>query len=134
VKAGLVALLATGLLLVGAPDYESRGQEKKKTGPTAVKVQVMLEKINVKGKHGFVTGTFRKTQPQGGLVISSKLVDIPLTQDAKIRIGKREGKLSDLKVSMSVTLQLVVDRGGLVVVGIQTIGKQTGQKPKGEKP
>jgi hypothetical protein len=134
VKAGLVALLGTGLLLVGAAQHESLGQEKKKNAPTAVKVQVVLEKINVKGKQGFVTGTFRKTQPEGGLVISSKLVDIPLTQDAKIRIGKREGKLLDLKANMSVTLQLVVDRGGLVVAGIQTIGKVAGQKPKVKKP
>jgi len=111
-------------VLVEAGRPESRGQEKKKAGPAAVKVQVLLEEITVKGKHRFVTGTYRKTQPLGGEIISSRLVDLPVAKNAKIRIGDKEGKLSDLKAKMSVTFQLVPDQGGVVVVGIQTIGKR----------
>ena len=123
-KACLLVLLATGSVLVGAGRPESRGQEKKKAGPAAIKVQVILEEIHVKGKHRFVTGSFRKTQPLGGEIISSRLVDIPVSKGAKIRIGDKEGKLSDLKAKMSVTLQLVPDQGGVVVVGIQATGKR----------
>ena len=60
-KAFLFAVLATGLMLVGAGKPESRGQEKKTATPSGVKVQMELEEINVKGKHTFVTGTVRKT-------------------------------------------------------------------------
>jgi hypothetical protein len=124
VKACLLVLLATGPVLVGSSRPESREQEKKKAGPAAIKVQVFLEEITVKGKHRFVTGSFRKTQPLGGEIISSRLVDIPVSKGAKIRIGDKEGKLSDLKAKMSVTLQLVPHQGGVVVVGIQAIGKR----------
>jgi hypothetical protein len=54
------------------------------------------------------------------------LVDVPVTADAKLKIGDKEGKVVDLEANMSVTLQLVEDRGGLVVVGIQV-------RPKPEK-
>ena len=61
-------------------------------------------------------------------------MDVPVTEDAKIKIGNKDGKLSDLQTGMAVTLRLVEDQGGLVVVGIQTIGKSGGQKPNEKKP
>jgi hypothetical protein len=128
-KSVLFVLLATGLVLTATGRLESRGQEKKKSAPKALELQVLLEEISVKGQHVFLTGTFRITQPVGGETVSSKLVDIPVTADAKIKIGDKEGKVGDLKVDMSVTLQLVEDKGGLVVVGIQTIKKADKKKP-----
>jgi hypothetical protein len=132
-KSFLIAFLAIGLLVVGAAQRESRGQEKKTT-PTVIKVLMELEEINVKGRHSFLTGTLRITQPVGGELVSSKLVDIPITEDAKISIGDKEGKLSDLKAGMSVAVQLVEDQGGLVVVGIQTTGNGRGKKAEEKKP
>ena len=128
-KSVLFVLLATGLVLTATGRLESRGQEKKKSATKALELQVLLEEISVKGQHVFLTGTFRITQPVGGETVSSKLVDIPVTADAKIKIGDKEGKVGDLKVDMSVTLQLVEDKGGLVVVGILTIKKADEKKP-----
>jgi hypothetical protein len=128
-KSALVVLLATGLLLAAARLPESRGQAKENTAAIGVKLQVLVEEINVKGQHVFLTGTFRITQPVGGETVSSKLVDIPVTANAKIKIGDKEGKVGDLKADMSVSLQLVEDQGGLVIVGIQTIEKADKHKP-----
>jgi hypothetical protein len=133
-RACLFVVLASGLVLVGAGQSESRGQEKKTATPTGIKVQMELEEINVKGQHVFITGTFRITQPEGGVLISSKFVGVPVTADAKIKLGDKEGKVADLKADMSVILQLVEDQGGLVVVGIQTIGKGDGKKAEKKKP
>jgi hypothetical protein len=128
-KSVLLVFLATGLVFIRTGRLESRGQEKKNATPNALKLQILLEEINVKGQHVFLTGTFRITQPVGGETVSSKLVDIPVTADAKIKIGDKEGKVGDLKADMSVTLQLVEDKGGLVVVGILTIKKADEKKP-----
>src|SRR5262245_42355809 len=108
-KSVLFVFLATGLVFIRTGRLESRGQEKKNATPNALKLQVLLEDISVKGQQVFLTGTFRITQPVGGETVSSKLVDIPVTADAKIKIGDKEGKVGDLKADMSVTLQLVED-------------------------
>jgi hypothetical protein len=86
-KCVLFVLLVTGSLFAAAGLPESHGQEKKKAAPTAVKLQVELEDIKCKGEHVFLTGTFRITQPVGGELVYSKLVDIPVAPDVKIKIN-----------------------------------------------
>jgi hypothetical protein len=111
-----VFLVTCSLLAVGGLS-ESRGQEKKK--PTAVKLQVQLEDINVKGSHILLTASFRITQPVDGETVSSKLVDVPVAPGVKININW---------AGTSRVLRLVEDQGGLVVVGTEAVEKGSEQK------
>jgi hypothetical protein len=122
-KSVLPVLLVTGSLLAAGGLSESRGQEKKKAAPAAVKLHVELEDINKKGGHIFLTGIFRITQPVGGDTVSSKLVDVPVAPGVKINVNW---------VGTPCVLRLVEDQGGLVVVGIEAIEKGRDQK-KGKK-
>jgi RNA polymerase sigma factor (sigma-70 family) len=99
---------------------ERSGQEKKKPAPAAVTVQVELEEIKVKGNDLFLTGTFRITQPLGGETVSSKLADVPIAPGVKINLNWAAGT--------PLGLRLEEDQGGLVVVGIEAIGKGAAQK------
>src|SRR5262245_51941843 len=112
-------LLMTCSLLAAGGLSESRGQEKKKAGPAAIKLQVELEDVNVKGSHIFLTATFRITQPVGGETVSSKLVDVPVAPGVKINVNW---------AGTPRVLRLIEDKGGLVVVGIEAIEKGREQK------
>jgi RNA polymerase sigma factor (sigma-70 family) len=109
-------------------------KKARKVAEVKVRVNLNLEEVNVKGKHIFVTGTYRRTQPVGGVIVSSRLVNIPVTENAKIRIGDKEGKPSDLRAGMPVILELVEDLGGLVVVGVEPVKKRDGKKGRNEEP
>ena len=117
-KSALLVLVVTGSLLVASGLSDARGQEQKKAVPAAVKVQVELEEIKQKGDHFFLTGRFRITQPVGGATVSSKLVDVPIAPAVKIH--------RDWAAGTALRLRLEEDQGGLVVVGIEAIGKGPG--------
>jgi hypothetical protein len=122
-KSAWLVLVVTGSLLVASGLSDARGQEKKKAAPAAVKVQVELEEIKQKGDYFFLTGTFRITQPVGGETVSSKLVDVPIAPAVKLN--------KDWAAGTSLRLRLAEDQGGLVVVGIEAIGKEP--EPKKDK-
>jgi len=119
-KCALLVLVVTGSLLVASGLSAAHGQEKKKTAPAAVKVQIELEEIKHKGDHFFLTGTFRITQPIGGETVSSKLVDVLIAPEVKINLNWAAGT--------PLRLRLEEDQGGLVVVSIEVIGKGPEQK------
>ena len=119
-KYALLVLVVTGSPFVASGLSDARGQEKKEAAPVAVRVQVELEEIKRKGDHFFLTGTFRITQPVGGETVSSKLVDVPIAPAVKIN--------KDWAAGTTLRLRLEEDQGGLVVVGIEAIGKGSEQK------
>jgi RNA polymerase sigma factor (sigma-70 family) len=63
----------------------------------------------------------------------TKLANLPLGKDAKIVKGGKEIKLTDLKAGMRVRLELAVDRGGLVVMGIRADDKEGERTKQQEK-
>jgi len=119
-KRVLSALLVLGSLLAAGGVPQAGGQEKRKAEPTAIKLNVELEAIKVKGEHIFLTGTFRITQPVGGETVSSKLVNVPVGPGAKINLNWAAGT--------PLEFRLVEDQGGLMVVGVQTIEKKEKKK------
>jgi hypothetical protein len=122
-KTALVVFVVTGSFLVAGGLSVARGQEKKKAAPAAVKLQVELEEIKQKEDHFFLTGTFRITQAVGGETVASRLVDVPIAPQVKIN--------KDWVAGTPLRLQVEEDQGGLVVVGIEAIGK--GPEPKKDK-
>ena len=107
-----------------------------KAPPATIKVQVRLEEITLRNKWSFVTGTFLKTHSVGGRrrsfaqpnnLVRSRLMDIPVSENAKIKIGDKAGKLTDLPpLPKSVTMELAVEEDAAFGSrGIQTIEKQT---------
>jgi len=110
-----------------------------KAPSATIKVQIRLEELSLRNTSRFVTGTFVVGNPEGDgadaarplSLVRSKLMDIPVSANAKIKIGGKDAKFTDLPpLPRSVTLELAVEERGLVVVGIQTIEKQE-QKAKG---
>ena len=121
-----------------------------KAPPVTLKVQVNLEGMTASSKGLLVTGTFLKTHSVGAAgdpanpitLVRSKLVDIPVSQTAKIMTkpgtkwtlvdipGSKTAKImikpvgQDTFVPSLATLELAVEEGGLVVVGIQIVEKQ----------
>jgi RNA polymerase sigma factor (sigma-70 family) len=60
---------------------------------------------------------------------TTKLENIPLGKNARIVDGGKEIKAADLKEGMRATLELAVEQGRLVVVGIRIGGKESEKKP-----
>lgn len=68
------------------------------------------------------------------VTIGSEKADrvLKLASGAKVLLGEKEGKLSDLKVGDKVTVTLASDESGAVLI-TRPVAKPTGDKPKPEK-